>query len=168
MSIDFFTARCSGSSDKRIFGLCDKAHPAKEPAYIDEDNGKDWIAVIENNNRETVQFIAVDHCIDLLKVDGKMDSRCDGMLYYNTTVIFVELKERSGLGNEWVKDGEKQLRATIKHFEQEAEAVNYTFKKAYIANSGHPKFKTTQAGRMEQFLADTGYVLRIENRIAID
>jgi hypothetical protein len=47
------------------------------------------------------------------------------------------------------------------------DADNYTEKKAYIANSQRPKFKQTQAQRMNKFLKDTGYVLRIENRIIL-
>ena len=43
-----------------------------------------------------------------------------------------------------------------------------TKKKAYIANSEKPKFRESQKRRMDEFLTDTGYVLRIENRIILD
>lgn len=167
MRVDFKVEKCQTHSDKKIFGLCDDPPPAKNPAYIDETNGAKWIAVVENEDRYAATFTAIDNCIELKREDTTMDKRCDGMLTYNSTLIFVELKARGALGSAWVKDAEKQLRASISYFEATAEAEDYIGKKAYIANSEHPKFKESQARRMEQFLTDTGYVLRIVNRITL-
>ncbi len=89
------------------------------------------------------------------------------MLSYNDTVILVELKQRGALGPNWVKDAEQQLRVTIDHFEKTEAAESFENKKAYIANSEHPKFKESQIERMEKFAEDTGYILRIENRIIL-
>lgn len=160
-------ADCHTRSNKKRFGLCDNPHPAKDPAYIDENNGGKWIAVVVNEPQYDVVFTAVDHCIETRRDDGEMDNRCDGILFYDTTVIFVELKERSPIGNDWVKDAEVQLRASIEHFERNVDSDDYIVKKAYIANNKHPKFKATQTNRMDQFEKDTGYILRIENRIIL-
>lgn len=54
-----------------------------------------------NEEKFSVTFTAIDHCIETLRADGSMDKRCDGVLTYGTTVIFVELKERGGKGNGW-------------------------------------------------------------------
>lgn len=167
MSIDFNVAKCQTHSDKKIFGLCDDPPPSRNPAYIDEVNGAKWIAVVQNEDLYFATFTAIDNCIEIKRADGTMDKRCDGVLTYNSTVIFVELKARGALGSEWVKDGEKQLRTSISYFEATEEAAGYAGKKSYIANSEHPKFKESQARRMDQFLSDTGYVLRIENRIIL-
>jgi hypothetical protein len=168
MSTSFNDSRCQTQSARKKFGICDDPSPSIRPAYIDEQNGANWIAVVVNEDRFNVIFTAVDHCINTLKSDGQMDNRCDGFLAFETTVIFVELKQRSGRNTtEWIKDGEVQLRATIGHFKDTAVANLYTTKKAYIANSSKPKFRASQAGRMEQFFTDTGYVLRIENRIVL-
>ena len=167
MSVDFFVAKCQETSNKKICGLCDNPPPSNTIAYLDETDGTKWIAVVHNENREDVTFTAIDKCIFILRENGKDAKRCDGMLTYNDVVIFVELKQKSPLGNDWVKQGEEQLRETINYFEKEIIAQSFTTKKAYIANSEHPKFKTSQARRMEQFLEDTGYVLRIENRIKL-
>lgn len=40
--------------------------------------------------------------------------------------------------------------------------------KAYIANSAKPRFRSGQTVRMENFFAETNYILRIENTIEID
>jgi hypothetical protein len=87
---------------------------------------------------------------------------------YNSTIIFVELKQRTGKGSKWIREGDEQLRKTIKHFETTVESKNYNNKKAYVANSEQPKFRTSQANRMDKFLKDTSYVLRIENRIILE
>ena len=97
-----------------------------------------------------------------------MDNRCDGCLFYEDTIIFVELKQRKGKGNQWIKDGEQQLRSTIGYFEQQEAARKFSIKKAYIANSERPLFRTGQAVRMDHFFSDTNYILRIENRITIE
>lgn len=158
---------CQTSSQNKRFGLCDDPLPSKNPAYIDEENGEKWIAVVVNDSRFVVLFTAIDNCIPLLNEDGTMSKRCDGVLTFENTLIFVELKERKPIGNNWVKDAEKQLRSSIIHFEEEEETINYEVKKAYVANSEHPRFKRSQAVRMNKFQDETGYVLRIENRIII-
>jgi hypothetical protein len=94
-----------------------------------------------------------------------MKQRCDGMLSYNTTVIFVELKDRDAQGNAWVEDAIPQLKSTIKSFEDTNMAHNFKKKLAYVANKQHPKFKSTQQRRMDAFYDETNYVLRIQARI---
>ena len=167
MSINFLDETCQGQSNRKIFGLCDDPSPQQNPAYIDENDGSKWIAVVVNEDKRLITFTAIDHCITVLRADGKMAKRCDGMLTYNNCVIFVELKQRGSQGSGWVKDADDQLRTSISYFEGEDEADNFTVKKAYISNSEHPKFKQSQLARMNQFFNDTGYLLRIENRILV-
>ena len=167
MSIEFRVPNCQTKSDKKLFGLCDDPSPAKNPAYIDETDGSKWIAVVENENGFSIIFTAIDNCIEIKSVDGKMEKRCDGMLTYNSTVIFLELKQRSAKGNAWVEDAEPQLKNTIIHFEKTELSENFDKKQAFISNSEHPKFKTSQTGRMEKFYTDTKYILRIEARIKL-
>ena len=106
-------------------------------------------------------------CILINRQDGKQAKRYDGILTYGNSIIFVELKERGAKGNAWVKDAKEQLKSSILHFEESIEANKFKTKKAYIANSERPKLKSSQKSRMDQFLIDTGYVLRIENRIIL-
>ena len=167
MSIEFNIAKCQTHSDNKIFGLCDDVAPDKNPAYIDEIDGSKWIAVVENENRYSTTFTAIDNCIEIKRPDGNMGKRCDGMLSYKAAVIFVELKQRGTKGSAWVKDAEQQLRATIKVFENTDVSKKFTIKKACISNSEQPKFKSSQSGRMEKFFTETAYVLRIEARIKL-
>lgn len=170
MEIDFFKSQCQSVSNKKRFGLCDE-QDNKEPAYLDEQNEDKWIAVVENEELKEVHFIAIDYCIDIWRDKEKkeMDNRCDGMLWYETSIIFVELKDRVSKKdkNAWVEDGEKQLKCTIKYFEKTEQSNNFREKRAYIANKAHPIFKESQLQRMKSFKQETGYTLRIENRIKI-
>ena len=165
MSMNFHDVTCQTNSIRKTFGLCDDPPPAKNPAYIDETNGADWIAVVENDSQDRITFTAIDNCIEILKPDGKMKQRCDGMLSYSTTVIFVELKDRDAQGNSWVEDAIPQLKSSIESFEATVMANNFNKKLAYISNKQHPKFKSTQQRRMDAFYDDTNYVLRIQGRI---
>ena len=63
---------------------------------------------------------------------------------------------------------DKRRRTAVGYFEQQEEARNFPIKKAYIANSEKPLFRTGQAVRMERFFLETNYILRIENRINIE
>ena len=77
------------------------------------------------------------------------------------------MKQRTSKGNSWIKEAEDQLRETISHFESQEVAENFVVKKAYIANSALPKFRSSQVNRMDRFYDETNYILRIENRIQI-
>jgi len=166
MSIDFNKATCQTHSAKKKFGICDD--DSSPIAYIDENHDEAWIAVVENERQFSVIFTAIDNCIETKRPDGSMNKRCDGMLTYNSTVIFVELKARKPSRNNWVKEAEEQLRTSIGYFKATEKEKTYTGKKAFIANSKHPKAKTGEKGRMNKFFSDTGYILRIENRIKLE
>ncbi|KEQ31535.1 hypothetical protein N180_11050 [Pedobacter antarcticus 4BY] len=170
MSIDFSVAKCQDSSRKRLFGICDDPAPATNRAYLDEENGAKWIVVVQNEYEYDVLFTAIDHCIQVppRPDNGRPSKRCDGMLSYNETVIFVELKERAQFGTDWIRDAEKQLKTTIAHFETTELVEDFKDKKAYAANSEHPKSKQGHLVRIEKFFEDTGYVLRLQNRITVE
>lgn len=164
--INFFPEEHITSSSKKRFGVCD-IPAAEEKAYIAEGEGQNWLAVVDNYYKIKVDFVPIDHCIELLKPDGHMDRRCDGCLFYEETIIFVELKDRSMKGSGWIQDGEEQLRSTIEHFEKEKESDSFTVKKAYIANRAKPRFNSGHLTRMDKFVTETKYILRIENTIKI-
>lgn len=83
------------------------------------------------------------------------------MLTYASTVIFIELKQRKTKNNDWIKEAEEQLEATIEAFKQTDLSPQFTSKQAYICNSKKPQFRRGQTERMEKFYDRTGYVLHI-------
>jgi len=163
--MSFFDSKIQYISTKRTFGLCDDEPPPHKPAYLDENDGSKWIATVANATQIEVRFVALDHCIKLLKPDGTKDRCSDGLLEYDSTIIFVELT--TATHKNWKSDKDDQLRITISHFEKTQESSQYKVKKAYIANSNSRISIPSYQSRMDKFLNDTGYDLRIENRIEI-
>ena len=158
MSVNFFKEECKTESDNEEFGICDKPPPATEPAYIDENDSSQWIAIVKNSQRRTAEFYAVDHCIAIYKEDGNMDSRCDGMLLYSNNLIFIELKERKK--GQWFKKGREQLTATIKRFKAENDLTDYDKIEAYVCNSLKPLANTGQMENIQKFKDDTGLIFK--------
>jgi len=76
MSVNFHKEKCQTNSSRKTFGLCDDPAPAKNPAYIDEENGANWIAVVENDSQQSITFTAIVNCIEILRPDGKVKQRC--------------------------------------------------------------------------------------------
>lgn len=167
MSSEFPGPECQDHTDSALFGLCDDPHPSGRRAYADTKGEHRWIAVVENPHRFAVTFTAIDNCADIRRADGKMSKRCDGMLTYAVTAIFVELKQRRDKGSEWIKTAELELKQTINYFEGGYLLNEYPKKKACIANSEQPRFRSSQMERMEKFYRETGYVLRIEGTIRL-
>lgn len=166
MEIDFFNTECNSSSSKKEFGLCDDSLLAQKPAYIDETNGENWIAVVDNHHQTLVHFVAIDHCIDLKRADGSDASKCDGLLFFDDVIIFIELKDRNDKeARKWKNEGYDQLKETITLFEQQEEAKKFKVKKAYICNKSVRKSNERNQNKQERFEEETGYVLRIQQRI---
>lgn len=165
---NFFQKRHIKKTRQARFGICDVPPPPHCPAYIDLLNGKNWIAVIENNRKEEVSFIPIDNCISLKTSAKKTAKRCDGMLYYKSTVIFVELKEIKARDKNWINTAVEQLKSTIDHYERSSRTKSFDTKKAYIANKKATQFKQPRFECMSRFFDETGYTLNISNRIIID
>ncbi|MDD2965268.1 MAG: hypothetical protein PHU33_15070 [Bacteroidales bacterium] len=166
MSINFNKPECQTITTKRRFGLCDHTPPPSMPAYLDENEGENWIAVVHNDDCCKVHFTAIDNCVLLTGGAKPREKSCDVMLQTDESIIFVELKSRNEKGSGWVKEGIEQLLSTIKFFEASSQS-NFLIKKAYVANNRKPLFRESQTTRMEDFRLKTGYVLRIENRIKL-
>lgn len=168
MPIDYFS-KCKTSSNKNKFGLCDDENPASAPAYIDENNSLKWIGVVNNPNEKNINFNAIDNCIDIRRDDNTIDKRCDGVLSYEQSLIFVELKKRKDRkGNKWFKEGREQLTATIKRFKQEVDIDSFDNVKAYVCNSLRPQAYVGQAVNIQKFKDDTGFILYGKQAIDIE
>lgn len=170
MEIDFFDENCQSHTKAAKFGLCDEPPPSTNPAYIDLKDVNQWIATVENNQHIDIIFTAIDNCIEIYRSDSKMANRCDGMLTYIHTIIFVELKQRKPSGRNYrnlINKAEIQLRSTISVFIRNKNSEKFVTKRAYIANAKKPEFQQSHKERMQRFKDDTGFILKIENKIII-
>lgn len=165
MNVEFFQEQCMSHTQAEVFGICDGPENTQVPAFLSYTDEKEWVARVENPFQFEVTFTAIDRCIEILTDEGKPGKRCDGMLTYNETVIFVELKQSKSTRLQWVKEAEEQLRYTIRHFERSHSSFRFRMKKAYICNNQRPRFRSSQKKRMEKFFSDTRYILFIEQTI---
>ncbi|MCF8362774.1 MAG: hypothetical protein K9G70_09155 [Prolixibacteraceae bacterium] len=165
MPVNFFIYGCKSTTSKSKFGLCDDQHNEKKPAYIDENIVHKWIAEVENRNMISVDFHAIDNCIEILKLNGGMEKRCDCMLHYNNSLIFAELKDRGYRG--WIARGSSQISKTIKIFKENHD-INYFDKvEAYICNKQRPLAILGINTTAQKFKDETGLTLNINRKIKI-
>ena len=158
MPIDFFQINCKTESNNNSFGLCDDPPPSLSPAYIDEIDSSKWIATVNNPTQTTVQFYAIDNCVQILRPDGSIESRCDGLLSYSNKLSFIELKSREG--GQWLQKGRKQLTIIINIFKSEYDITAYSKIEAYVCNNLRPLAHIGQASNIQKFKDDTGYILK--------
>ncbi len=163
---DIFKLLCQDTTGERKFGICDnKDH---ERAFIDVADGRNWMAVILNDNRYEATFTAIDNCIEIRRPNGRLESRCEGAITYNNTIIFLEIKERLGPARAWAKDADDQLRITISSIESRIDLDDFTIKKAAITNRLRGNLTEKHTVRMKKFQEDTGYILQVAYRINLD
>ena len=163
---DIFKLLCQDITQEKKFGICDDI--PNHRAYVDLNNGSKWMTVVQNNSMLPVTFTALDNCIELRGTDGKMESRCEGIITYGNTIIFIEIKERTGDSKTWAKDADKQLRATISSIKSKINLDSFETKRAAITNRLQSRSKEKHTVRMKKFLEDTGYLLSVDNRIKIE
>ncbi len=139
MPINFFENACKTFSNLEEFGLCDKTHPIKKPAYIDENkqNIENWVAEVENKTQILLDFYAIDNCVTILRPNGETEKSCDGMICYKDdfdvdNIIFIELKNRISTG--WLGDGVKQLKITLEKFIENNNMEQFNMEVAYVCN----------------------------------
>lgn len=168
MSVDFFSGVCqNGLSSQDIstaatFGLCDDR--PRDRAYLDYATPAKWIAIIDNRPQYEVTFTSIDKCLEIRRPDGTLESRCDGMLTYTDSIVFVELKEKN---RSFLEEGLGQLETTILLFLAAHPARTYLTRKAYLANSRHPRFAATRSTRVQQFRDRTGIIPLVQNNIVL-
>ncbi|MCT4602637.1 MAG: hypothetical protein N4A59_07040 [Marinifilum sp.] len=166
MPVDFFISGCKSTTTKDQFGLCDDPPPANNPAYIDEDSSEKWIAEVKNAGEILVNFHAIDNCIEILRPDGSMESRCDCMLHFNNSLIFAELKDRGYRG--WIAKGSKQISNIIRIFKENYNVNEYDKIEAYICNKQRPLARTGTNTTVQKFRDETGITLKLDRNIKLE
>jgi hypothetical protein len=162
MAIDFSKQSCVTQTTEQVFGIYDDQHPAKNPAYLVFVDIDSWIGIVENDSAKEVTFTAIDHCIEIIDSEGE---RCDGMLTYDSTLVFVELKDRNSSG--WLGKAKDQLENTIKLYKREVGLGDYNRFYAQIVNKQRPYFANMSITLAQEFEDNTGFILRVDPFITI-
>lgn len=119
-----------------------------------------------NTARKHTTFYPIDNCIEILRPDGKMDNRCDGMLNYDEDLLFVELKDRISTHG-WIKEGLNQLKVTIQNFKKYHDTAAYDHIKAQLCNKQRPAAVVSCNNEISKFKNETGYIVRVDRNITI-
>lgn len=115
-------------------------------------------AKVNNPTAKTIQFVPIDHNLDIHRTNGDLESTCDGMLYEGTSYLaFVEIKDKE---SSWASEAVEQLRKTISIFVENHNKDDFKRRFAYAANIKHPFFHKSFKEVMQQFASETKFVLR--------
>lgn len=137
------------------FGIFDPGN--NRPAITTKDVNQ-YQAVVKNPQCHTLQFVAVDHNMNIRRPNGETESTCDGMMYDDHQYIsFVELKDKD---QGWASEAVEQLKTTIGVFAANHRVEDYQRRFAYAVNVQHPVFNRSFKQVMQQFKAETKFVLR--------
>jgi hypothetical protein len=147
----------------KLFGICDDQDGEK--AYSLSTTSDNWIAIVINNNEESVTFTAIDNCIIVYKPETKNEeSTCDGALIWNDSIYLVELKIQATGG--WLPKSIEQLENTIKLLSPDF-LEKFKYKKAYACNRKHPNFTTIDNELNKRFFREFGFRIDAQREIII-
>jgi len=164
MTVDFYATGCQQPDiTDEFFGLCDDENGS--PAYVDTADKSKWIAKVDNLGKISLTFTAIDNCIEILREDGHMDNRCDGMLTYPDNIIFVELKNKITGG--WIKHGLDQLETTIQNYRVHHNIETIRHKRAFLANRRRRHFHVMEQELKRRFFDTYKVRISIDGRIPI-
>jgi len=167
MSVNFFKADCQKTTSEEKFGLYDAED--KTPAKIKLTDELTWNATVVNRGGKTVFFTAIDNCIDIFRENGDMDSRCDCMLSYDSTLLLVELKNKR---DSWQAEGLSQIENIVKRMVEEISEHYYHFRKrkAIVANRRYqfPAFQTSNDEQRQYFWSKYKMRIQFEAEINIE
>lgn len=157
MAIDFTKPICNKVTRATDFGIIDIP-----PVELDFTNVDKWNLWVDNKNGIEVRFTSIDKCIEIPRSEGK---RCEAMLSYSDTIIFIELKEREGAG--WAGEAREQLINTIKIFKREHGISGFTKLYGQISNKKRPQFYAGGMSFYEYFEMETGFILKVSTHLKI-
>ncbi|WP_462265737.1 hypothetical protein [Mucilaginibacter sp.] len=145
-------------SDHLEFGLYDDPDPAKNPAYIMEEEPEKWIGIVHNPDQIIAHFYGIDNDVNVRVYkappnDNTWESNCEGMLHHRNNISFIELKEREGSG--WLSKSTGQLINTIRLFAAQHSLDQFDDVNAFVCNSLRPRSNANHTNQMQRFMDET-------------
>ena len=163
--IDFFSPPddCCVCSSAERFYLYDDEGASR--VYLNLQRLRNDCTPVENKSGEAVVLRPVDH---VLYPESEGPVHCDAFLHdvSRSCLCFVEMKcVRAG----WKTEPVAQLEQTVLDFlaSHKNAALLARRKRAVAANSKHPNFQFSEAVRIRNFHAKTGFTLYFENCVRI-
>ena len=146
MPVDFFIAPCEKpdgnckktgvickkTTNESRFGLSDENAHKREPAFLDLNNELNWDATVLNPENKEVTFKAVDFCVDIFREGRDLIKRCEGFLFYENKILFVEVKR--GKTGRWLSDAREKLQETISKFKESYPGGEFEILEPVVSN----------------------------------
>lgn len=162
--INFFKTSCSfETTESDRFGIHDELDNNTK-AYLVFDSQKTWTLEVLNSKRKSIEFYPIDNCLKIYKENSNnKESTCDGMLKYESHLMFVELTESS---HKSVEDCINQIKSTICLFQVHHPDLVFTKKSAVVSNLARPT-STISHERCLDFREETGFGLSVKTVLNI-
>jgi hypothetical protein len=159
------------STTARLFWIIDDNTEPDEPAYLQEHAPfYETVTVMKEGNCDyEVHFKAIDKCVIFpAPAPGADGSICEGLLFFDDWLIFLEIKDNDQQG--YAETAKNQLSRSIKVFgaSHPAHLAASSVRKAYIANNDKPKapnFSQTEIDKFE--FQNAGFELVKSTKILI-
>ena len=152
-----------GSRTDEVFGIFD---PGNDRPACTTSNPDLYQAVVCNPHQRALQFVPIDHNLNIRRSNGDLESTCDGMMYDgNDYLAFIELKDKD---QGWASEAEGQLRTTISLFKANHGDSRFRQRCTYAVNVRHPFFHPSFKQVMQQFKSQTGFILRFGRKIVVN
>lgn len=164
MSVEFLKADCQNTTNEMKFGLYDAEDQTLVTIKLTDEEL--WNATILNNDSKNILVTAIDNCIDMFRQNGDMDNRCDCMLTYDTSILFIELKNKR---DSWQSEGLAQIENVVKIMIAEIPGFYNGFakRKAIVVNRKHqfPSFQESNPEQRQLFWSK--YKIRVQFKAEI-
>lgn len=182
MPIDFFIAPClkvdgnckkagvvcKSSTTVERFGLSDRNSDKKEPAFIDIADENCWDLTVENLSNKEITFKAVDFCVDIFRVGDNLIKRCEGFLYYENKIIFVEIKNRPKSRGRWLSDAREKFEETILKFKESYPDNQYELLEPVLSNRLFPRVHQNEMIEKRRLKDAVGLDFQVRTTITIN
>lgn len=162
--INFFNSDCGFVETKlESFGIHDELDNSTK-AYLVFDSQKTWTLEVLNSKGKSIEFYPIDNCIKIYKENSKnKESTCDGMLKFDSHLIFVELTESC---HKSVEECISQIKSTICLFKIYHPDLVFVKKSAVVSNPARPT-STISHERCLDFREETGFGLSVKTVLNI-
>lgn len=182
MPIDFFIAPCAkvdGNCKKAgvvckstttitRFGLSDINSDKREPAFIDAADENSWDLTIENPSNKEITFKAVDFCVDIFRVGNDPIKRCEGFLYYENKIVFVEIKNRKSGRGGWLIDAREKFQETILKFKENYPDGQFEILQPIVSNKLFPRTHQNEMIQKRILKDEVGLEFQVMSTITIN
>ena len=170
MGIDFFATVLKGTTeypkrlDQKEFGIRDGE--GGEPAFVEEKPAHICICqcVVKNQTGNDLFFKPLDRLIEAKDGAGRDISICDAMLFAESHLCFLELKDSSKYSDAR-KKGVRQLESTILLYNRNHPQRHFHHRLAVVVNRRRPYFNMANMSAMEDFKKKTGFILKFDATI---